>query len=193
MCIFLPPWEWASRRSSPCHQEAPPVAESALDHLGLDPWEWKLARMNTQWWISNDKYNRNINTICRISHLIEPESILGLFPGCSILAFRLSIRLKKHKSQNIFKGFWKILIIEKDNFQSSAEIVQYRYFGYSKVHLKSTSAAQCKRGQCRSRLQRQINQRPVAGVDILLWPGVDISMQEDFSKSYYASLRLQPP
>ena len=42
-CVIVsypPPWVWASQQSSPCHQEEPPVAESASDHLGLDPWEW---------------------------------------------------------------------------------------------------------------------------------------------------------
>ena len=35
-----------------------------------------------------------LNKLSKSCHLIDPESILGLFPGCSILAFLLSIRLK---------------------------------------------------------------------------------------------------
>ena len=46
------PWVWASRRSSPCHQGEPPVAESASDHLGLDPWDlsnWNWTPENWEW------------------------------------------------------------------------------------------------------------------------------------------------
>ena len=101
------PWVLASRRSSPFHREARPVAWSALVHLGSDPCKVKVDFYFEDFdfikdWdhdIELDKivYKDVEDCLKRLSkncHLIDPESILGLFPGCSILAFLLSIRLK---------------------------------------------------------------------------------------------------
>ena len=45
------PWVLASRRSSPFHREARPVAWSALVHLGSDPWEVEVDFLFRRFWL----------------------------------------------------------------------------------------------------------------------------------------------
>ena len=53
-------------------------------------WDWTPAR----WKLTSSFEDFDFIYSTKNCHLIDPESILGLFPGCSILAFLLSIRLK---------------------------------------------------------------------------------------------------
>ena len=164
--LGLDPWEWGFG-IGPLRLENEDWAPEN-EHLRVDPWEWAFGigplRMSIgdwtpeiwEWALAMMKYEYTIMqwdfpvAMSRIFYLIEPESILGLFPGCSILAFRLSIRLKKHKSQNVPKIF-----IQKDNLQLTCKDSTEHVFSIWKYTLE----VQLKHSV---RLQQRVNQWPAA-------------------------------